>query len=288
MRRILALVCTLVAASVAAGSAVSGGGGDKLGLVTVVAESTPAANLTPGDFTITENKDTLKVIEAVPARDPLSVVLLVDTALPADGSAVTLETRNALKAFVATLLAGDPGAQIAIYKVANAALPVKDFMSSRAGLEAGIDTIASGTAAGSAMLEGILTAAEKVAERPAPRRAIVCIGIGTAEGTAKQPKEVVPAVLKSGASVWVISVQGATDASLTNRDTVWTRATADSGGLRQNIVHATRIESRLQAVANSLLSQYFLKMTRDRDGAVKGLTGQTAQGSQVLFTRWMR
>src|SRR3954462_2338949 len=121
MRRILALVCTLVAASVAAGSAVSGGGSDKLGLVTVVAESTPAANLTPGDFTITENKDTLKVIEAVPARDPLSVVLLVDTALPADGSAVTLETRSALKAFVATLLAGDPGAQIAIYKVANAA-----------------------------------------------------------------------------------------------------------------------------------------------------------------------
>jgi hypothetical protein len=228
------------------------------------------------------------VIEAVPAKDPLSVVVLVDTALPADGAAVTLETRNAVKAFVATLQAGEPGAQVAIYKVGNAAIPVKDFTASRADLDAGIDTIASGTSAGSAMLEGVVTAAKKVGERPAPRRAIVCIGIGTAEGTAMPPKAVTDAVLKSGATLWVVSVQSAGDASLTNRDTVWTRSTADSGGLRHNIVQATRIESRLQAVANSLLSQYFLKMVRTRDGAVKGLTGQTAQGSPVLFTHWMR
>jgi hypothetical protein len=172
--------------------------------------------------------------------------------------------------------------------VSNAGLPVKDFTSSRAGLEAGINTIASGTAPGSAMLEAIVGAATKVAERPAPRRAIVAIGIGTAEGTALQPKRVSDAVMQSGATLWVVSVQGAVDSSLTNRDTVWTRGTEVTGGIRQNVVQATRLEASLRSVANSLLSQYFLKMSRSKDGAMKGLKGQTAQGGQVLFTRWMR
>ena len=129
--------------------------------------------------------------------------------------------------------------------------------------------------------------ARKIAERPAPRRAIVAVGMGTAEGTALLPKRVSDEVLASGATLWVVSVQGAADASLTNRDTVWTRGTEASGGLRQNVVQATRLEASLLNVANSLLSQYYLKMTRTRDGAMKPLKG-TAQGSQVLFTRWVR
>ena len=54
---------------------VTGGQNEKLALVTVVAdESRPATALTPADFAITEEKDKLQVVEAVPARDPLSVV----------------------------------------------------------------------------------------------------------------------------------------------------------------------------------------------------------------------
>ena len=286
MTRVHVSAWALAAIAAVATSAASN---EKLAMVTVVADQgKAAAGLTPADFTVKEDKDAVQVIEAVPARDPLSVVVLVDTALPADGAAVTLETRNAVKAFVATLQTGDPGAQIALYKVANAAIPVTDFTASRADLDAGIDAIASGTSAGSAMLEGVVTAAKRIGDRPAPRRAIVCVAIGTADGTNMQPKIVTDAILKSGATLWVVSVQGAGDASLTNRDAVWTRATADSGGLRQNTPQATRIESRLQAVANSLMSQYFLKMVRKSDGAVKGLAGQTTQGSQVLFTHWMR
>jgi hypothetical protein len=288
--RVLVVAGAVVAAAMAGpGTTVTGGPIEKLALVTVVAdESRPATALTPADFVITEEKDKLEVVEAVAAKDPLSVVLLVDTAITADGAAPTPEMRKGLKAFVATLLAGEPGAQIALYQVANAAIPVTDFTSSRADLDAGITTIASGTGAGSAMLEGVGTAAKRLGQRPAPRRAIVCVGIGTAEGTSLQPKRVGDEVLQSGATLWVVSLQNSFDAPLTNRDTLWTRSTADSGGLRQNIALATRIEPRLQAVANSLLSQYFLKMVRSREGAVKGYKGQTAQGAQILFSRWTR
>lgn len=288
--RIVLLAGVVAATTVASPrQAVVKGPNEKLALVTVVADETRAATgLTPADFVITEEKDKLQVVEAVPARDPLSVVLLVDTAMPADGSASTPEMRKGLSAFVATLLAGEPGAAIALYQVSNAATPVTDFTSNRAALDAGISAIASGSSPGSAMLEGVATAAKRLAQRPAPRRAIVGVGIGTAEGTPRAPKMVGDTILQSGATLWVVSVQSAFDASLTNRDAVWTRSTADSGGLRQNIVQATRIGTRLQVVANSLLSQYFLRMVRSREGAVKALKGQTAQGAQVLFTHWMR
>jgi hypothetical protein len=100
---------------------------------------------------------------------------------------------------------------------------------------------------GSAMLEGVLTAAKRVGERPAPRRAIVAVGMGTEDGTSVQPKAVTDAVRQSGATLWVVSLQGVAESQLTNRDAVWTKATEDSGGF-QNVV----------------------------------------QGSQVLFTHWMR
>lgn len=278
-----------IAAAVSGAAVLFGATNEKLALVTVVADQArPAAALTPADFTVTEEQDKVQVVEAVPAKDPLSIVVLVDTALPPDGSAATPEMRKALKSFVGTVLAGEPGARIALYQVSNAALPVTDFSSDPVALEAGITLIASGTSAGSAMLEAVLTAAKRVSDRPAPRRAIVCVAIGTAEGTSLNPKAIGDTVRKSGATLWVVSVQGSRDASLTNRDTVWTRATEESGGLRQNVVQATRLDSRLQTVANSLLSQYFLKMVRPRDGAVKGLKAQTASGSAVLFTRWMR
>jgi len=284
---------TLAIAVLAAMAAVTAhawnGAAEKLALVTVFAgQGKPATGLVPADFTITEEKTKLDVIEAAPAKDPLSVVLLVDTALPADGAAATPEMRRALMTFIGTLLDGEPGAQIALYQVSNAGLPVKDFTSSRAALEAGINAIASGTPPGSSMLEAVRDAAKKVGERPAPRRAIVAVGIGTAEGTALQPKPVTDVVMQAGATLWVVSVQGAADSSLTNRDTVWTRGTEATGGLRQNVVQATRLEGSLRSVANSLLSQYFLKMARSANGPMKGLKGQTAQGAQVLFTRWMR
>jgi hypothetical protein len=277
-----------VAVAIAASAAGAAMRDQKLAMVTVVADqAAPASKLTPLDFQITEDKDKVEVIEATLARDPLSIVLLVDTALPSDGSAVTPEMRRALKSFVAAINAGDPTAHIALYQVANAAVPVREFTSARADLDAGVDLLASGTESSSKMLEGVLIAAKLVAARPAPRRAIVCVSIGTADGTALNPKSVSDTVRNSGATLWVVSVQNSRDASLTNRDTVWTRGTEDTGGLRINVVQATRLDAQLQSVANSLLSQYFLKMARSRDGAVKGFKG-TANGAPVLFSRWTR
>ncbi len=289
MTRFASVLGFAAAAAVAGTAVVTASRDEKLALVTVVADQTkPASALTPADFKITEDGGSVEVVEAIPAKDPLSIALLVDTALPSDGSAVTPELRRALNSCVMAGPAGEPGAQIALYQVANAAIPVKPFTADRADLEAGIEVIASGTPAGSKMLEGVVIAAKQVAARPAPRRAIVCVSIGTTDGTSLNPKDVFDALSKSGATLWVVSVQNARDRSLTNRDELWTRGTEQMGGLRLNVVQANRLDVPLQSVANSLLSQYFLKMARSRGGPLKGFKGQTSSGSSVLLTRWTR
>ena len=87
--RLLVVAGAVVAAAMARpGPTVSGGPNEKLALVTVAADESRAATaLTPLDFVITEEKDKPEVVEAVPARDTLSVVVPVDTALPPDGAA---------------------------------------------------------------------------------------------------------------------------------------------------------------------------------------------------------
>src|SRR5262249_4194672 len=113
-RRPFALLCA-VAATTAGLAAGVPAANEKLRLVTVVADSgKPAAGLTPADFTITEGKDAVEVVEAVPAKDPLSIVVLADRALAPDGTAVTSELRKALNVFIAAVLTGEPNAQIAL------------------------------------------------------------------------------------------------------------------------------------------------------------------------------
>lgn len=273
----------------AAGAAAVAAPSEKLVFVTVVAtEAAPAPALTPADFTVTEDKDTVQVLEAVPEKGPLSIVLVVDTSMPNGMAAPTAEMRRALGSFVTSVQAAEPSARMAVYQVANAATPLADFTSERPALDKAIGLIASGNPSGSAMLEGVATAARRLESMPAPRRAIVCIAMGTAEGSSYQPDDVAKRVRAAGATLWAVSVQGMNDQALTSRDTLWTRATADTGGTRQNVVQATRLDGPLKVVANSLVSQYTLKIARKKDGAVKTFKGQTAGGLPVLFTHWMR
>ena len=288
MQRVM--LASVVGITLVVGTAVAFAVADqKLVLVTVVAdESKPAIALAPAAFSISEGKDKLEVVEAVPAKDPLSVVLVVDTALPEGLNASTPEVRAALASFVSTLHAGEPQAEIALYHVAQGARELNGFTSDRATLEKNIGVIAPGSPGDSAMLEGVVTATRVLAGRPAPRRAIVCVSMGTLEGSNLRPEAVTSQVRKSGATLWVVSVQRSNDVSLTSRDMVWTKATTESGGLRQNMNQPSRLAPQLKAVANSLLSQYTLKIARQKDGEVKEFKGQTTNGAPVLFTRWMR
>src|SRR5438093_11806010 len=90
-------------------------GADKVALVTVVADANgPIRDLTAKDFVVKEDNASREVTGAELSTDPMSIVLLVDTAQPPIGvTPPTQDLRTALSTFVNTVQKGSPGTQIA-------------------------------------------------------------------------------------------------------------------------------------------------------------------------------
>ncbi len=88
----------------------------KPALVTVVAEARgPVANLGPRDLVVREDQATRDVLDVRPATEPIFIALLIDTIRPPAGVlAPTQDFRRGLAAFVSTIKAGNPDAQIAV------------------------------------------------------------------------------------------------------------------------------------------------------------------------------
>jgi hypothetical protein len=288
MRRLIVCGIALLVGT-SAGTVALRGFDEKTVLVSVAATETgPARALKASDFKIQEEKNAVEVSGADLATEPMSIVVVVDTTQPAGIVPPTQDIRKALSTFVATVLGTASDSQIALYQVANAATPVTEFTSSKAELDKGIALIVSGSNTAGVMLEGVLAASARLGEKPPPRRAIVCISFGTAEAGNLQPKKVAEELVKSGATLWVVSVETSTDTGATTREQVWGQVTVASGGMRKSTVGVSGLEAQMKSVANSLLSQYTLTLARKGGGGVKPLKGQTSAGAQVLFTRWMR
>ncbi|HVZ24031.1 MAG TPA: hypothetical protein VG871_23315 [Vicinamibacterales bacterium] len=256
-------------------------------LVSVAApDSAPLRTLAATDFRLLEDKNPVEVTAARLATDPMSIVLVVDLARPAGMLPPTQDLRHALRDFVGTVLAAEPDAQIAILQVANSATPLVDFTSNAAALQAPIELITSQALPGSVMLEGVIDASRRLATRPAPRRAIVCVNFGSTEGGSLQPKTVAEEVKKSGATLWTVSVEASYDKLASTRENVWNTVPAATGGMRETSVEVSGLGSNLKRVANTLLSQYTVTFARKANGPLTQLKGETTNGAKVLPTRW--
>lgn len=263
----------------------------KTALVTVVAPATgPLKALTARDFVVHEDNAVREVTTAELATDPLSISLLVDIAQPPLGvPASTLELRASLANFVKTIKASSPDAEIALTEFGGAAIPTVAF-GKPADLDKAIQRLTPEPRASSVMLEALVDASQAVGARPAPRRAIVSVDFNTAEGSTIEPRNVNDALHKSGATIWAVSIyQAGTDATVApRREGVLHDMTIANGGLHLTAFSAATLESMLQSVANSLLSQYTISFARAGSGTPKSIKGETTAGAKVLFSPWMR
>ena len=280
----------LAAAAAAGGSAAAVSAGSKTVLVSLAATASgPIQGLSAGDVKVQEDKTPVEVTEVVPATDPMSVVLVLDVTYPMGRNPPTQDLRRAVTSFVSTVRSGAPDAQFAILSVSNAAVPLVDFTSDQARIADAIGHIVVGAQTGSVMLEGVVRASQSLEHRPAPRRAIVAVSFGSAEAGAERPSNVAKELQKSGATLWTMSLASSSDvAQAAARDEAWSKLTAASGGLGLAGVEVTGLDNQLKTIANTLVSQYSVTFARKGDGAVKPLTGETAKGAKILFSRWMR
>lgn len=256
-------------------------------LVTVVTKADgPATDLTAKDFTVHAGKQALQVTAAERATQPLSIELLVDNSQPQEMPGAMADLRIGLDTFVRTIRAGESDAQIGMYSFAGQAVPVVKLNAPAADLEQAISHLFLIQQPAGPLLEAIEDASRDLAERPAPRRAIVSIDFASAEST---PDTAVPgvgtAVSQCGATVWAVSVADVTPESR-KREVVLSAVTHRSGGQHISMVRSSGLPNQLKAIANSLLSQYTIQFAR-QSGPLPELKIETPKGKALptMFAR---
>ncbi len=272
------------------GSRVAARQAQRTALVTVIADAgTPIRELTARDFVVKEGGRKAEVVDAKLTKDPLSVALLIDISQPPRNAARPVQDlRNAAAAFVKTIHAVSPDAQIALVLFAGAAVTTVDFTNKSDDLETAISQLFPNQQTTAVMLEAMLDSAKKLEARPAPRRAMVAIDFNSSEGSPdRMVQQAADAITNSGATFWSVSVRGSAPASPTREDVLNTMTRA-SGGKRFTSIESSGLEGMLKNVAASLTSQYIVTFSRPGDGAVKSTTFEVADGRKVLLTPFVR
>lgn len=286
VRSVLVIVFGAIAMA-APGASPTTQGDTMSALITVLAPAKgPVTDLTAKDFTVHEGKRAVEVTSAERATQELSIELLADNSQPSGMTSAMPDLRMALDGFVKTIRAAEPSAQIGLYTFAGQAIPVVKLNAPAADLEKAISQLFLVQEPTGPLLEALEDASHDLAERPAPRRAIVSIDFATAEST---PDTAVPGVDKAvyqvAPTVWAVSVAAAT-AQSRKRDLVLSAVTHRTGGERISIINSSGLPNQLKMIANSLLSQYTIQFPRP-SGDIEELTISTPKG-KALATMFAR
>ena len=257
-------------------------------LVTVLAdEQAPVRGLAAKDFTVRDRNNNREVTGAELATEPMSVVVLVDTAQPPGGTTPpTQDVRTALLTFVKTLQDGSPDLRIALGEFAGASVMTVDFAAEPGAIQRAIERLAPNPQTSAVLLEALVDAGKMLERRPAPRRAVVTLDYNSPETSADRTmKQAADSLLKAGATLWAVSVRGTSSAATTREETL-NKMTTESGGLRLFSVDSTGLSHQLKIIAHSLLSQYSITFTGARADP-KDIVISSGRG-KTLLSRWMR
>jgi hypothetical protein len=261
----------------------------RVALVTVIATADgPITDLTAKDFIVREGSNRREAAAAELATDPLSVVLLVDSAQPPMGvTPPTQDLRTAVSAFVTTLQTASPSAQIALGQFAGAAVTSVEFTTETQSLEKGIQRLVPDLTATAVMLEALVDAGKKLADAPAPRRSIVTIDYNSPETSADRTmKQAAESITKAGATLWAVSIRGTGSVSSFREETL-NKVSKASGGTRLYSATSTALASQMKIIAHSLLSQYTVTFASS-GGDPKSISMETKRGAKVQLSPWMR
>ena len=257
-------------------------------VVALDATTTPIKDLKKEDWGVREDGQDRKIIDAKPASDPLTVVILADVTKYTQMS--VKDTRTAVTSFTQAIQTAQPSAQVAIVGFGSQATTLVELGKEPADVEKAIQRIvADQTSDATVMLEGLVEAAKKLSAAPSPRRAIVAINLdGFNEVSTVPPQNVADQVVASRASLWSLTYQNAESARVrgkvgVNREAVLTNLTKQTGGIRIPVPASAGLEVQMKKVAEVLLGQYMVTYERPDGAAPKLLQMAVARpGAQML------
>ena len=216
--------------------------------------------LTMADFAIREDDISREVLRAVPATEPLDIVLLVDDSQAAQGTIPYL--REGLTKFIDRL---QGKAAIGIVTVGERPTSVAERTTDAEALKKGVSRIFARPGSGAYLLEGILDVSRGFQKREVARPVIVAITHEGVEYSNATDERVLAEIQKSGAALHVLSVgtpAGPMTDEIRNKNVVVARGTEESGGRREQLLADMAIPGALVKIADELLNQYVVSYSR--------------------------
>jgi hypothetical protein len=216
--------------------------------------------LTAADFAIREDNISREVLRAVPATEPLDIVLLVDDSQAAREAIPFL--RDGLTKFIDRL---QGKAAIGIVTVGERPTSVAERSTEVDALKKGVSRIFARPGSGAYLLEGILDVSRGLQKRDVARPVIVALSLEGVEYSNGGYERVLDEVYRSGAMLHVLSIGkpvGPVTDEIRNKNVVVARGTDDSGGRREQLLTEMAIPDALLKVADELLNQYVVTYGR--------------------------
>jgi VWFA-related protein len=227
----------------------------------VDARGRAVTDLSPADLRVRDDGRARDIVSVVLAREPLAVAFLVD-----DNGYGLAAIRQGL-GDVLRRLAGST--QFSITSTAGRNVRLLDYTSDASAVRAAITRLYARNQRGGAMLDGLLEAGTDIRRREFARSAIVAITTESEEFSNVGVDEVLGAVQRSHAAVYLVNLGapaiGAMPArpqgdslldEATRRNAVFGVAPARSGGRAEQVLSNTGIPRVMAAMAEELASQY--------------------------------
>jgi VWFA-related protein len=263
-------------------------------------EDAPIRDLTAADFTVYENRAARKVTAATLSTEPLSVLVMIDTAKsPIGTSEPTRDVRTALRTFVKTVYAGGTPVRMALMEYAGAGVMLRNFTELEAELDKAAARVVPSQRQNVVLLEALIEGARELRKQLGPRRAIVVLDRGSHDNSRVMPERIVDEVSKAGASVWAVSVASSRDtgqerqlegtrsvSSSQAREAALDSLTEATGGARLTAMSSTGLESMMKKVADALISQY--EVTYASTGPSMSVVPMARRGEKFLRAPWIR
>lgn len=226
----------------------------------VDSKGAPATGLTADDFSVSEDGVSREVLRAVPATEPLDVVVLVDDSQAATEAIPHL--RDGLTKFIERL---QGKASIGIVTVGERPTSVAERTTDVAALKKGVSRIFARPGSGAYLLEGILDVSRGLQKRDVARPVIVVLTAEGVEFSNLQYERVLDELYASGATLHVLSIgrpAGSLSDELRNKNLVVAQGTEATGGRRQQLLAEMAIPDALGKLADELLHQYVVTYGR--------------------------
>ena len=217
--------------------------------------------LGPADFRVREGGVAREVLRAVPAEEPLDIVILVDDSQAATRAIPHL--RDGLAQFIDRL---SGKAAVGIVTIGERPTSVVERTTDAAALKKGISRIFARPGSGAYLLDAIIDVSRGLRKRETKRPpVIVALSVEGIEFSNAQYEYVLKELHDSGATLHVLAIGTPVPVNsdeLRNKSILIARGTEETGGRRDQLLSEMAIPDTLKQLAGELLNQYVVTYGR--------------------------